>query len=468
MHGFSRMGALGVALLAAIGCAPDAPPNVILIVMDTTRADHMSVYGYEKDTTPYLRKFGEEAVRFDRAYATSTWTLSSHASLFTGLLPVTHQATQENLRLDDELHTLAELLADVGYETVSFSNNSWISSFTQLAQGFERVDAMWRRGAGESRKDGRHPTNRAVLEWLESRDTKRPYFLFVNYMEPHWPYVAPLAHRERFVPAGTKPEVVKRSGFPAIRWYLQRRPPAPEVLRARVALYDAEIAHLDETLGDLLDGLRSRGDLDASLVILTSDHGENLGEHGHQGHSFTLYDSTLRIPLLIRKPGGKPGGRVRRDPVQLTDVFATVAAAAGIRQLDARVTGVDLLAGFAPEGRAIVAEYYHPHTFLGRFPRTPSARRTLAPFERRIRSIRVGHDKLIWASDGRHELYQTFRDPGETDNLIGRDPQRARALEARLEEIVDGLAREIEQPQPPLSEMDADTLADLRALGYLP
>ena len=132
------------------------------------------------------------------------------------------------------------------------------------------------------------------------------------------------------------------------------------------------------------------------------------------------------------------------------------------------MTGVDLLEGRAPDGRAVVAEYYHPYTFLGRFPSTTTARRRLAPFERRIRSIRVGDDKLIWASDGRHELYQTARDPGETDDLIGREPQRARDLEARLAEIVDGLAREIDQPQPPLSEMDADSLANLRALGYVP
>jgi arylsulfatase A-like enzyme len=468
MSGFSRVGALGVALLAAIGCAPSAPPNLILIVLDTTRADHLSVYGYERDTTPNLRAFGEEATRFDRAFATSTWTLASHASLFTGLLPVTHRATQENLRLDDELDTLAELLADAGYETVAFTNNSWISDFTQLSRGFERVGAMWRRGADGSRGEGRHPTNRAVLDWLEAREDERPYFLFVNYMEPHWPYAAPQAYRERFAPPHANPEVVKRSGFPAIRWYLRRRPSAPDVLRARVGLYDAEIAHLDATLGDLFDSLRARGELDASLVVVTGDHGENLGDHGHQGHSFTLYDSTLHIPLLIREPGGKGAGTVRRDPVSLTDVFATIASAAGIRELDARVTGVDLLAAHAPAERAIVAEYYHPYTFLGRFPSTPEARRNLAPFERRIRSIRVGDDKLIWASDGRHELYRTSRDPGEANDLIEREPQRARALEARLAEIVDGLAREIEQPQPPLSELDADTLANLRALGYLP
>jgi hypothetical protein len=127
-------------MLIVLGCSkpvPQARPNVVLIVMDTTRADHLSLYGYDRDTTPYLASLAEEAIRFDHAYATSPWTVSSHASLFTGLLPVTHQATQENLRLDSELDTLAELLGGAGYETAAFTNNMWISKFTDLSRGFD-------------------------------------------------------------------------------------------------------------------------------------------------------------------------------------------------------------------------------------------------------------------------------------------------------------------------------------------
>lgn len=459
------------ALSAMSGCfgrSPEARPNIVLIVLDTTRADHLSIYGYKRDTTPHLAAFAEEAIRFERAYATSTWTVASHASLFTGLLPVTHQATQENLRLDQELDTLAELLSRAGYETVAFTNNSWISAVTELSQGFEKVYALWRDRQRPEGDGLPHPTNRAVSEWLRARLPDRPFFLFINYMEPHWPYKAPLMYQKRYIDPGTSPKVVERSGFPAIFWYLRNRHAPEEVLRTRSGLYDAELAYLDATLGELLDSWRELALLDEALVVVTSDHGENLGEHGHQGHSFALYDSTLRIPLLIRQPGGKAGGTLRQDPVQLTDVFTTIASAAGIETLDERVVGEDLLSAPLPEDRPIIGEYYHPKTFLARFPRTPAAEKALAPFKRRIRSIQIGPDKLIWGSDGRHELYQTREDPGEADNRIERTPERARRLETRLAEIVERLSRPITKPQPSFSEMDPETIENLRALGYLP
>lgn len=459
--------ALLCAVSAGLACSAPAPPNVILVVLDTTRADHLSAYGYPRDTTPRLASFAADAIRFERAYSTSSWTVAAHASLFTGLLPATHQATQENIALDEELETLAELLAEAGYETVAFSNNSWISGFTRLTQGFERVEPEWKGPREETSEPEQHPTNLAVLEWLASRDASRPFFLFINYIEPHWPYTPPPVYRERFA-TDVPPNARRRARFTAIKWYLQGRKLPPAVLRARVDLYDAEIAHLDATLGALLDALDRYRVLDEALVVVTSDHGENLGERGHQGHSFTLYDSTLRVPLLIRPPGGVPGGQVRHEPVQLTDVFATILAAAGVGSTDARVVGLDLLGAPLPEDRPIVAEYYNPRTFLGRFPKTESARAAVAPFRRRIRAIQVGPDKLIWGSDGKHELYDMSRDPGEAEDLIDRAPERARDLEARLDEIVGRLERPITQPQEPLSEMDEAALARLRALGYLP
>jgi arylsulfatase A-like enzyme len=459
---------LALIVLACSKPVPQPRPNVVLIVMDTTRADHLSLYGYDRDTTPYLASLAEEAIRFDHAYATSPWTVSSHASLFTGLLPATHQATQENLRLDSELDTLAELLGRAGYETAAFTNNMWISDFTNLPRGFDEVAALWRT-RGEAKGDGgRHATNRAVLRWLRSRDQERPFFIFINYMEAHWPYRAPQACRDRFL-SDVDASTIKRSRFSAVRWYHQKRRHAPdEVLAARAGLYDAALCVLDDVLEDLFGALREVVPFDDTLIIITADHGENLGDHGHMGHSFALYDSTLRIPLLIRRPGGKEGGTVRTDPVQLTDLFVTIAKATSVEPLDERVTGVDLMANSAPADRPIVGEYYYPRTFLGRFPKTQAAEEMLAPFKRRIRSIQIGPDKLIWGSDGRSELYQTAVDPHETDNRVDRDPERARVLEAKLDEIVEQLSRSITVPQPPISEMDPEAISELRALGYIP
>jgi len=462
-----RLG-IGLALvLLCPRCSQAPPPNIVLIVLDTTRSDHLSAYGYARPTSPGLESFAQDAIRFERAYSTSSWTLASHASLFTGLLPATHQATQENLLLDSEIDTLAELLERRGYETVAFSNNAWISGATQLSQGFDQVQALWRERKPSSEDPANHATNLAVEDWLDGRDEERPFFLFVNLMDPHWPYAAPAPFRDRYREPAEILRPLQRANLPAIVWYLH--PGWPEaVLRARSALYDAEITYVDAVLEELLDRLGSATDLDRTLVIVTADHGENLGERGHQGHSFSLYDSTLRIPLLLRPPGGTGRPLVRSDPVQLTDVFATIAEAAGISALDPRVFGRNLLAEPLPEERPIVAEYYYPKTFLERFPKTENARKALKKFERRLRSIQVGTEKLIWGSDGKHELYELGSDPGETRNLFELRPERAAELEEQLDQIIHERAREATEPRGSVADMDEETLSRLRALGYVP
>jgi len=447
--------------------SPPGRPNVVLIVLDTTRVDRLSVYGYERPTAPNLEAFARDAIRFDRAYSTSTWTLAAHASLFTGLLPTTHQATQENLRLDRELDTLAELLGAAGYETAAFTNNSWISVVTELAQGFDHLSAMWREHVRVDPSGLPHPTNEAIAEWLARRDPNRPFFLFVNYMEAHWPLRPPLSYWKQATGSADGYDHAKVGNFAAISWYLSEGKLSPAAVSARSDLYDAELAYLDAVVGDLLSLLRKNDVLENSLVVITADHGENLGEHGHQGHSFALYDQTVHVPLLIRTAGAR-GASVREDPVHLPDVFSTIVAYAGVEAGDPRIVGSDLLAGPLPEDRPLVAEYYYPKTFLGRFPANEKAAAATAPFRRRIRAIRIGADKLVWGSDGRNELYDTRVDPGETDNLIERRPERARALEATLDGIVTRLARPIHDRMPPLSEMDEETIANLRALGYIP
>jgi len=444
-------------LAVGLGCAapePDRSPDVVLVVIDTARGDHFSLYGYERETSPRLAAFAAGGITFERAWSTSCWTLPSHASLFTGLLPATHQATQEHLRLDDSLETLADLLGARGYETAAFSNNSWVSEATGLTRGFDLAVPMWKRESAPG--ESPHPTNREIFRWLEGRaaDSDRaPFLLFVNYIEPHWPYEAPRTHLDRFLPPDTPESLLRRSGFPAIQWYLRRGGAAPRVLATRARMYDAELSYADAVVGELLEGLSAGGWLEHALVVVTSDHGENLGEHGHQGHSFALYEPTLHVPLVIRPPPAAaaapathPGGARRSDPVQLTDVFATIARAAGATPSDPRVVGRDLLAGPLPEQRPLVAEYYRPDMFLRRFPDTPRAQAAVAPYRRRLRSIRVGDDKLVWGSGAE------------------REPARVRALESRLDAVVRDLAREPEATLPPL---DPETEQNLRALGYL-
>jgi arylsulfatase A-like enzyme len=450
-------------LLLACGSAVDsAPPNIILIVIDTMRADHLSTYGYPRLTTPNLTKFADDSIRFDRAYATASWTVPSHASLFTGLYSIGHGATQEGERLDDDLQTAAELLAAAGYRTAAFSNNPWVSALSNMTQGFEHVAAMWKDKPALSESGFPHPTNQAVFRWLTEVD--EPFFLFVNYMESHWPYEAPRRYQDRFVARNLPETLRKRSGFPALRWYLASSRFSDELVALRTALYDAELSYVDAVVGELLAWLKTEGLADDSMIVVTSDHGENFGDKGHQGHAFSLYDTTVRVPLFIHFPGGNGRGSVRKDPVQLVDVFATLLAAAGAWSTDPRVAGHDLANGPIRD-RAVLAESYLPLRYLRRFPNGGEGA-IEDRFKHRIRSIQVEKEKLIQRSDGRIELYDTSSDPAELDDLSAERPDRVTALTSTLDEMLDrfGNGDETRASTPALAE---DARESLRALGYI-
>lgn len=451
-----------MALMAALAACRADPvrPNVVLVVMDTTRADHFSAYGYTRASTPHFDALATDGVLFENAYATSSWTVPSHASLFTGLYPMTHGATQESQRLSDEHETLAELLSGAGYQTIAFSNNAWVGERTNMTQGFERNVEAWRqRGVGQARR-----TNRAVDHWLDLRDEETPFFLFVNYIEPHWPYWAPRDAQERVIPRSVFRERREAANFGVVNWYLDRASIDSKLLPVREQLYDAEVSAVDAALGALFDLLRSRGVYEDSLIIVSADHGENLGDNGHQGHSFVLYEPTLRVPLVVRWPGGRDAGSRRPEPVQLTDVFATIAAATG---LAARGVGTDLATGSLPEDRPIVGEYYYPEQFISYFPEEAREGPLLAPYLRRIRSLRIGPHKFIWGSDGVHELYDLERDPREAENRLASEPELAARLEQTLEALVDRHAKAVPPPASPDPVVDPEVEESLRELGYV-
>ncbi|MBW2268867.1 MAG: sulfatase [Deltaproteobacteria bacterium] len=450
-----------LGLAAALGCSgAPARPHVVMVVFDTTRADHFSAYGYAEAKTPHFDALAASGVLFENAFATSSWTVPSHASLFTGLYPMTHGANQVSQYLAGEHETLAELLGDAGYETVAFSNNAWVGDRANLTQGFENVAEAWRLpGPGQAAR-----TNKAIELWLDARQDERPFFLFVNYIEPHWPYDAPASMQARFVSADVSKAERGEANFGVIDWYIDRDSIDESLLPLRQRLYHAEVATVDQALGNLLRMLRDRGLEDASLVVAVSDHGENLGDNDHQGHSFVLYDSTLRVPLAIRPPGGAGAGTRRSEPVQLTDVFATVAAAAGV---SAPGVGSDLLAAALPQDRPVVGEYYYPKQFIAYFPEEARKGASLAPYLRLIRSLRVGPHKLIWGSDGRHELYDVVADPRETRNLVADEPEVAKALERRLNALLEEHGTALTELPPPRGEMDPDVERSLRELGYV-
>jgi len=216
-------------------------------------------------------------------------------------------------------------------------------------------------------------------------------------------------------------------------------------------------------VGELLAALRQGGLYEDSVIIITSDHGENLGDHGHFDHVFSLYNSTLRVPLLVRLPRGQRAGTVRTDPVQLVDIFPTIAAIVGF---DAgRVAGRDLLGPPSPSERPILAAYDYPMQALAVFPATERESPALDRFRRRLRSIQIGSSKFIWGSDGRNELYDLADDPAEGRNRVAADPEAARRLDAALQQAI----RKWKNAPPGPGQIptpDAATQERLGALGY--
>lgn len=456
-----------LGLLALAACGGGRPPNLLLVVLDTARADAVSAAGAVPGATPVLDRLASEGVVYSRARSTSAWTVPAHGSLFTGLFPSRHGAHHEHPLLGNEQATLAELLAPT-HDTAGFSENPHIGFAKGFAQGFGRFEETWRRQSGPADVA---PTDERALAWLAARQGSRPFFLFVNFMAPHLPYAPPAPWQERFLPPEATPETVERlrrfDEWGARLVMTGRLQLAPAELAVLRALYQAEVAFADARLGRLVEALEAAGELDRTLVVVVGDHGENIGDHGLMEHQFCLYDSLLRVPLVLRLPGVFAGGERRQVPVQLTDLVPTVFDVVG-RAAAGRpaVEGTSLLAGPPPQ-RPQIAEYMRPEAQRWRFERV-APEFDFAPFGRRLAAVVVGERKLIAGEDGRRELYDLAADPRESHDLAGGEPETVERLAALLAAWQAGAAvlpgGGGGAPEPLLDE---ESRRALRALGYL-
>jgi arylsulfatase A-like enzyme len=437
--------------------------------MDTARRDRLSCYGYGRETSPRLNALAESATTYANAYSTSSWTAPGHASLFTGLFPVAHGATQEDWDLDERLTTMAEALSAGGYRTVGIVENPMLSHGLGYAQGFADYHEVFPRRARPG------PGSPALDRFVEAVDAAPDgsLFVFVNLIEPHSPYNSSRQFRDRFV---TDPSVP----LEANEWrdyYVGRRAFSEAEIVHLNELYDAELLYTDYVVGEMADALSELGILDETVFIVTSDHGENIGDHGHMDHVFSLYETTTSIPLLIRYPRRFAPGATVESPVQITDLFPTVLALAGIDEVEHPSHGRSLL-GELPEDREILCEYYYPRQAIKGYRRLEDrGSPRLAPYLRRIRSLTAGGMKLIWGSDGRNELYDLRVDPDELSDIID-SPERSptlSALEERLAGLVEGyraarpdtLEGAGGEPGGDTPELDEATREALRSLGYL-
>lgn len=447
-------------------------PNILWIVMDTVRADHLSGYGYSRKTTPGIDKIARQGALFENAISAAPWTLPSHASMFTGMYAGKHKANGEHLFLADDFMTIAEILHRNGYKTLGYSNNPFVSEKTNLDQGFETFEySDWGKrrdlnsflmmhGVTQNIKNligaqdkGAGDANRHVMEWItDCQDSGAPFFIFINYVETHLPYTPPRPYAARYLDrkeARTKAKKVNKDPYAYIAGKVQMGPEDFEILGA---LYDGELSYLDSRIHQLSDFLARLGILDKTLVIITSDHGENIGDHRLMDHVFCLYDTLLHVPLIVRYPKVfLPGSRIP-EQVQTTDIMPTVLDILG---LSGEGTGEMAGRSLAPTTRERQPD---PSAFAisehSLFPLVLSSLNgrnfafDASVYARRMRSIRTRKFKYIQASDGRVELYNLETDPGERNNLIGRQPEKAAEFKAILEGLPDASGQRQDQEEP--------------------
>jgi arylsulfatase A-like enzyme len=441
-------GLLGVVALLC-GCAqpPDERPSALLVVFDTTRFDHTSLAGYARATTPRLAALAAEGAQFAAAYAPTSTTGPTHATLFTGLSPLRHGVTKNGVPLPGAATTLAERLSAAGYRTGGFVSSFVVSRRFGFDRGFRAYDDAFERESStfapefwEGRKveeafDRRgDETTRRALRWLEDEGRRGPFFLFVHYFDPHAPYVPPADFAGRFEPGA-----------------------AADALARDVAHYDEEIAFADAQLAALLAGLDRLGLAQRTLVTVTADHGEGLMDHGHMEHGVHVYEEQVRVPWVLRWPGRIPAGLSFDTPVALLDLAPTVLELLGVPAPDA---------GF--EGRSLAP------ALLGRAPVAPAPvylyRRHFAGEQRGesfVRGekfgVREGRFKYIdGPEEGTRELFDLEADPQERRNLAAERPETAAALGS----LVDAWREGRSEPGGARLQVTPEERERLRALGY--
>ena len=423
--------ALPAALCAllATGCGEPPRPSLLLVTVDTTRADHLGAYGYGRDTSPTLDALAEEGVLFEHAFSHAPITLPSHTSMLTGALPPAH-GVRDNGRFvaADDLETLPEMLSEQGYATGAFVSAFVLDSRFGLDQGFDVYDDSFTAEWSEDKlRDAKiynqmvtdrpaDQTTERAIAWLAERGDE-PFFLWVHYYDPHQRYA----------------------------------PPHPWDQRFQDSLYDGEIAFMDSQIARLFDAFRERGQWDRTAVVVTGDHGESLGQHGEATHAVLAYDSTLRVPLLVKPPAAVSVERkVVTDGVSHVDLLPTVCDLLGL-PTPGGLPGRSLLPAIQGRTQPARAAYFEsalPRFSFGWEP---------------LFGVRAGAWKYIHAPEP--ELYDLASDPNEQRNVAGRETERRAELESLLFRTVEENPPLIQSPET--GAMDDDVRRRLAALGYV-
>ncbi len=418
---------LGVTLLSVVGYFYFHKPakhitvrNVLLITIDTLRADHVGAYGYAPAQTPNIDRLSQEGALFQNAIAGTPLTLPSHSSIMTGLHPYVHGVRDNGgFYLDDKSQTLAETLRSNGFRTGGFISAFVLDRRWGISQGFEEyfdnfelskykmvsMDSVQRRG---------EETLQHAIGWIDRNKNSR-FFAWIHFYDPHTPYDPP----EPFRSAALRKDAI--------------------------GLYDAEVSYSDNLIGRIREYLQQNDLLDTTLVVLTADHGESLGEHEESGHGFFIYDATMHVPLIIKMPNAK--ARKVKDQVRSIDLFATICDAAGVQSNHGAGTSLMPLVRGETWGKKLVAysESYYPRFHYG---------------WSELKALRTNEYKYIEAPD--REFYRLSEDSAEVQNRYKEEQKRARPFESELTAMLANFTT-VQGPQT----MDDDSLEKLEALGYI-
>lgn len=411
-----------LALACAAGCqAPRTTDTVVVITLDTTRADRIGCYGYEKARTPHLDGLALEGTRFEDAMSVAPTTLPSHCSMFTGRYPAEHGVRYNGMFvLPESAHTLPERLGEAGWSTAGVPAAFPVATSSGIGQGFQQYfDLFAEEGADDlpmhAERDAKDVTDHG-LRVLEGATGKK-LFLWLHYYDPHFEY----------------------------------EPPFPFSAEYRERPYDGEIAYMDREIGRFVEGLRKAGRYDDALILVLGDHGEGLYDHGEKMHSYLVYQSTMHVPFLARAPGGK-SKNVVSEPVSVIDVYRTVLDYAGVPE-SGESRSISLrkaIEGKAPDRRNLHFETLAGSLVFGWSP---------------LEGMRRGNWKVIRSTEP--ELFDLASDPDEKVNRFSSDGSVAADLEAVLQQDLDAFAASAAPSESTAAPVDREALERLASLGYI-
>jgi arylsulfatase len=426
-------------------------PNVVLISLDAVRADHLSFYGYERDTVPALNALAAKGAVFENFYSQTPSTVATHGSLFTGRYPFQHGMYAQSHSLKEKEHTLAEYLWNHGYRTFAIASSIRFEPMSGYSQGFERYETLYHL---EKNERSARVTDLA-LEHAEM-DASRPFFAFLHYFDAHAPYEAPEPYRKLWHPGLPAPQPEDTVEF-TVRHRWPETDVDPKVIDYLRALYDGALCYQDESVGRLFEELEAVSGGRPTLWIVTADHGEEFKEHGYLTHSFYLHEELVRVPLVMVLSGVIEAGRRIGTPVQTVDLFPTIAELLGLpvseelpgRSFAARLKGGEELAqSDDTEARDVVIL-----EAAGKWGV--------------IATLETGRFKLVMGRGG--GLYHLDVDPRADVDVTDRYPAERQQLLLISREVGVQQARSKVMQLPPRRERpnEAEVLEQLRAIGYV-